>query len=107
MTLPSKPEIGAREIARINGQMIGGMLSCGYGWVCWQIAASAPEWWAFWGMAYLGFAGGGLMMLAGVFLTARLIKNLRAWKKHSEVAVAPRADRMVEDADFEPGGRAP
>ena len=107
MTHPVKQEIGWAVVFRINMQIAGGILVDCYGWVCWQIAASSPEWWAFWSMAYLAYAGGALMILIGVIRAVRLVRDLRRWRKFERLGATPRADRMVQERDFDLGGRMP
>lgn len=104
MNDPVKQEIGWSDVVRINLQIIGGLLASGYGWVCWQIANSAPEWWAFWGIAYLAYAGGVLMIGKGLVRATRLIRNLRRWRRYERLGSTPKADHMVRDEDFGPGG---
>lgn len=101
---PSDQDVGWGAVLKVNAKMAVGLIAVGYGWLCWQ--PDSPQYYGFWIIAVLCFAGGSLSILGACVEALRLILRLRRWKRYQSIGTTPRADRMAQEDELVAHGRA-
>lgn len=104
MRHPGDQEISWKAVLQINMRLIFAAMILFYGWLCWQMASI--DWWGFYLMGPMCFVAGGLEGLRALARAISLIRALHRWKRFQKLGNRPKADGMVQDRDFETGGRS-
>lgn len=64
----------ARAIVKVNLRFLGAVIALGFSWLCWQ--GAPKELWALYGIASLGFLGGGRALLAAIWEVKDILGNM-------------------------------
>lgn len=103
MRHPGDQDISWKAILQVNARLMLAVIILFYGWIIWQMASI--EWWGFYLLGPMCFVAGGLEGLRALFRAISLILARRRWRKFQKLGAEPKADGMVQDSDFEAGGR--
>ena len=101
---PSNQKVKPWEILKINVRFVFACLILFYGWLCWQMASI--EWWGFYLLGPMCFVAGSTECIAGIKRAWEAISKHRTWKRFQKLGNRPKADGMVQDRDFDMGGRS-
>lgn len=104
MKHPGDQEIGWKAVVQINARFVCAAIILFYGWLCWQMASI--EWWGFYLLGPMCLFAGSLEALRAIYRAVQLVLARRRWKRFQKLGNRPKADGMVQDRDFETGGRS-
>ncbi|HGG03843.1 MAG TPA: hypothetical protein ENK28_00140 [Aliiroseovarius sp.] len=80
----------ARAIVKVNLRFLGAMITLGFSWLCWQ--GASKELWALYGIASLGFLGGGRALLAAIWEVKDILGNMTRIERLEKMGAEPKAD---------------